>query len=167
MLVHLVGARVLSVKAKRERIQEYRGGLERVYGPLHGLLDSPDIAKIVLGVLYLSEGSKTLRGSVTFGNSDPKIISLFLRLFRSSYSLDESKFRCTVQLRADQNIKFLENYWSKITSIPRSQFYKSRVDPRSIGKLTLKKEYKGVCKIDYFSAKLFYELMSIGKVLTQ
>ena len=167
MLARLVGARILSVEAKLERIKEYRDELERKYLPLHGLLDSPDTAKIVLGVLYLSEGSKTLRGCVTFGNSDPKIISLFLRLFRNSYSLDESKFRCTVQLRADQNTKFLEGYWSKITSVPRSQFYKSRVDPRSVGKLTLKKDYKGVCKIDYFSANLLYELMSIGKVLVQ
>lgn len=167
MLSHLVAARILSVKAKRKRIQEYCDELERKHSDLYNLLSDARIKRMVLGILYLSEGSKTLRGAVTFGNSDPKIISLFLRLFRNSYSLDESKFRCTLQLRADQNIKFLENYWSKITSIPRSQFYKSRVDSRSVGKVTLKKEYKGVCKIDYFSANLLYELMSIGKILVQ
>ncbi|MEX0918843.1 MAG: hypothetical protein WDZ85_02650 [Candidatus Paceibacterota bacterium] len=124
-----------------------------------------DNAIIALSMLYLGEGSKRRRGSLTFGNSDPNVIFLFLRLLRYSFVLDESKFRCTLQCRHGQDIKRLEIFWSKITAIPLSQFYKAQVDPRTIGKGIRKKDYKGVCRLDYFSADLFEELMQAAQVI--
>ena len=100
-----------------------------------------------------------------FGNSDPSIISLFMSLLRYCYNIDESKFRCTLQCRADQNTKKLEKFWSQITKIPLSQFYKARVDPRTIDKPSKKLNYKGVCRIDYFSADLFIELKQIAEII--
>src|SRR3989344_8494120 len=117
-----------------------------------------NVAKIIIAMLYLGEGSKTQRGSLMFGNSDPKIIALFLRLLRYCYDIDENKFRCTLQCRADQNIGALERFWSKTTDIPLNQFYKARVDQRTVGKKSKKLDYKGVCRIDYFSADLFNEI---------
>lgn len=128
-------------------------------------LKNKDTAKIVLAVLYLGEGGKNRKGSLLFGNSDPFIIGLFLHLLRYCYDIDESKFRCTIQCRADHNIKKLEQFWSQITKISSSQFYKARIDPRTIGKKSRKENYKGVCRIDYFSADLFLELMSISKII--
>ena len=124
------------------------------------LIKNKDIAKISLAMLYLGEGSKT-RSSLMFGNSDPTIISLFLRLLRYCYKIDEDKFRCTLQCRADQDIQKLEKFWSNITNIPLSKFYKARVDPRTIGKISKNPEYKGVCRIDYFSADIFNELTKV------
>ena len=132
---------------------------------LSPLFKNRDIALIALSLLYLGEGSKTKRGSLTFGNSDPFIIDMFLDLLRRCYEIDNSKFRCTVQCRADQDIKKLEKFWSKITKIPPSQFYGTRIDKRTIGKKTLKLEYKGVCRIDYFSADIFTELMKLPRIL--
>ncbi len=130
-------------------------------------LKNKDVAKIALAMLYLGEGSKTQRGSMTFANSDPFIISLFLYLLRYCYDIDESKFRCTIQPRADQNIKELERFWFDITQIPLSQFYKARIDPRTIGKRSKKLDYKGVCRIDYFSGDLLLEIMQIPKIIYQ
>ena len=67
--------------------------------------------------------------------------------------------------RADQNTKKLEKFWSNITRIPLSQFYKPRKDARTIGKPTKRKDYKGVCKIDYFSADIYTELMMIPRTI--
>ena len=116
-------------------------------------------------MLYLGEGAKNQRGSLMFGNSDPFIISLFLYLLRYCYNIDESKFRCTLQCRADQNSRKLEKFWFQITKIPLSQFYKARIDPRTIGKPSKKLEYKGVCRIDYFSAEIFTELTQIANIV--
>lgn len=124
-----------------------------------------DIAKIVLAVLYLGEGAKGKRRAFMLGNSDPKIIRLFLRLMRKCYTIDESKFRCTLQCRADQDIPYLEKYWTAITNIPPSQFYKARIDPRTIGKKSKKPEYKGVCRIDYFSADIYNEIEKIIEIV--
>lgn len=132
---------------------------------LVGNLKNKDIAKIVLTVLYMAEGSKRANGSITFGNSDPLIIGLFLNLLRLCYIIDETKFRCTLQCRADQDIKKLEDFWSGTTNIPLAQFYKARVDPRTINKPSKKKDYKGVCRINYFSAKIYHELVNIAKLL--
>jgi len=129
------------------------------------LLENQDIAKVALTMLYLGEGSKHQKGSLMFGNSDPFIISLFLRLLRHCYSIDETKFRCTLQCRADQNIEKLEKFWSQVTKISLCQFYKARIDPRTIGKASKKLDYKGVCRIDYFSADIFTELKQIPKII--
>ena len=116
-------------------------------------------------MLYLGEGAKSSRGSVCFGNSDPFIISLFLNLVRKCYKVDEKKFRCTVLCRADQSVGNLEKFWLKITKIPKSQFYKTRIDARTIGKPTKKLDYKGVCVINYFSADIFLDLMQIPRTI--
>ena len=130
-------------------------------------LQEKDFAKIALAMLYLGEGSKRSRGRLSLGNSDPDVIRLYLRLLQTSYKIDKRKLRCTVQCRADQKIESLIKYWSEVTDLPRSQFYKTQVDPRTIGKPSKKKEYRGVCRIDYLSGHLFNEVIIIGKILSQ
>ncbi len=125
-----------------------------------------NVGKIALSMLYLGEGTKGLdRGSLRFGNSDPFIISLFLNLIKKCYKVDEKKFRCTILCRADQNTSDLEEFWIKTTKISKTQFYKTRVDPRTIGKPSQKLDYKGVCVIDYFSADIFLVLIQIPKTI--
>ena len=123
------------------------------------------VAKISLAILYLAEGGKSC-GSVMLGNSDPGIIKLFLRLLNDVYIIDRSKLRCTLQCRADQDVEKLQKFWSKVTNIPLSSFYKVRIDPRTVGKHTIKKDYKGVCRIDYLSMDIFNDLMVVGRILT-
>jgi len=126
-----------------------------------------NIQKIALVMLYLAEGSKTDRRSVMFGNSSPGVIRLFLNLLRAAFPVDEKKFRVTVQCRADQNVPSLERFWSDLTRIPRRQFYRAQIDRRSINKPTRKVEYKGVCRIDYFSSAIDFELKHIAEELQE
>ncbi len=165
---HLALARLLSRKMQAKKRKAYLDTFFEKNLPLGTYLQNEDVAKIILTILYLGEGSKTLgRGSVVFGNSDPATIKLFLKLLRGCYSVDESKFRCTVQYRADQDTKALNTFWSKTTLIPLKQFYAPRIDARSRGKKTTKKDYKGVCRVDYFKAEVLIDLLSSIKVLTQ
>ena len=129
------------------------------------LLKNKSVSKLIVSCLYLAEGGKSRTGGLCFGNSDPDIIKLFLYALRKTYNINESKFRCTLQCRADQNVEFLEKFWSKITRIPMSQFYHVQVDKRSIGKITQKINYKGVCRIDYLDGKVFDEIMIVGGII--
>lgn len=156
---------LMALIANKEKRKQYLKSVEQRVKHLKNLVANKDIAKIIVAMLYLGEGSKTQRGSLMLGNSNPKIIDLFLRLLRNCYNIDENKFRCTLQCRADQNIEALEKFWSKTTNIPLSQFYKARVDPRTIGKKSKKIDYKGVCRIDYFSADIFNEIIKIIEVV--
>lgn len=130
------------------------------------VVSNPSVMKILLAVLYAAEGSRNPRRSaIMFGNSDPLIIRIFLYLLRGAHEIDERKFRCTIQCRADQDAKNLQVYWSRETGIPESQFYKPRIDPRSIGKPSKNRNYKGVCRIDYFSSMVLAEINVILELL--
>lgn len=157
---------VSALLKKEKRLMKIQK-LEEKNSNLTVVLQDHQVRKALLGILYQAEGTKRRSGAVTFGNADPAMISLFLFLLRETFSIDEQKFRCTLQARNDQNIAALEGFWSRITGIPRNQFYGARIDPRSKGKKTLKSDYKGVCRIDYLSSDMLYELMSIGKILTR
>ena len=159
--------RSIALEVIRVRREAYLKSVEKRVIHLKNKLQNKDIAKIALAMLYLGEGSKRKNSSIMLGNSDPEIISLFLRLMRYCYNIDESKFRCTLQCRADQNTKKLEKFWSVITKIPLNKFYKTQIDPRTIGKKTKKPEYKGVCRIDYFSKDLFNEIIKTIEVLNK
>jgi len=157
--------RAVAWAVNKERRKKYLESIIERNKHLSGVLRNKDVAKVALAVLYLGEGSKRKNATVMLGNSDPNIINLFLKLLRFCYKVDEKKFRCTLQCRADQNIILLNNFWSKVTEIPLSQFYKARMDPRTIGKPSKNLDYKGVCRIDYFSADTFTDLMEIGKIV--
>lgn len=150
----------------KERRKKYLESIVYRNRQLSSALKNKNTAKIALSMLYLGEGSKNLnRGSLRFGNSDPFVIDLFLNLMNKCYKIDKKKFRCTILCRADQDIKNLKKFWLKATKIPISQFYKTRIDPRTIGKPSKNLDYKGVCVIDYFSADLFLDLMQIPKTI--
>jgi hypothetical protein len=164
---NLKKAQKIALLVNKHKRKQYLNLITNRNRHLAELIKDKNVAKIALAMLYLGEGSKKQKGSLMFGNSDPLIISLFLYLLRHCYKIDENKFRCTLQCRADQDIKKLEKFWSKTTNIPLAKFYKARVDPRTIGKPSIKTDYKGVCRIDYFSAELFIELKKIAEIINK
>jgi len=136
--------------------------------PIAAKIKNRDVAKIALAMLCLGEASKSKGGASSFslGNSDPRIVQLFIHLLQACFdSFSFDKMRCTVQCRADQNIEELESFWINITGVPRELFYPSRIDPRTIGKPTKKKEYKGVLRVDYFDSKVWIELETLADLV--
>ncbi len=158
-------ARFKALETIRQKRKQYLEEIHRKYSHLAStMVMNENSAKIALAILQLTEGGKQ-GGHLMFGNSDPLVISLFLRLIRLCYKIDEAKFRCTVQCRADQNVSELEQYWQKITNISKRQFYKAQIDPRTKGKKSKNPNYKGVCRIDYLSANIYNELTIINTIL--
>jgi len=156
-------SRLKALATKRTMRHQYLESMsERVKGFTYFLNDKV-AGKVVLSILYITEGSQRSVGSITFANSDSYIISLFLHLLRFCYSIDERKLRCTVQCRADQDVRDLTRFWRGITRIPSRQFLKPQIDPRTLGKPTKRAGYKGVCRLNYFSADLALELQAIAK----
>ncbi len=164
-LSNLERARGVAVAVNRAKKQQRLDILAYQNKHLADFLNNRDAAIVALAVLYLAEGSKSTTATPVFGNSDPFVITLFLRLLRFCFKVDESKLRCIVQCRADQNIPELERFWSKLTKIPPHQFYRAQVDPRTKGKPTRKQGYRGVCRIVYFSAPTLYELQQIVTIV--
>ena len=163
--IHLEKVRHIAVSVNKQKRDEYLRSIKDRNLYLLTLLNDPVKAKIALAMLYLGEGSKGNNRMVVFGNSDPNVVRLFLRLLRFCYKIDDRKIRCTVQCRWDQNQSELITYWMSISNIPQTKFYKTQVDPRTKGKPTLRKDYKGVCLITYLSTDVFLDIMLSIEIL--
>ncbi len=152
-------------KIRRENFLE---SIKKNNSPIAQRIHTDYVGKIALAMLCLGEASKyNPRTSRTFslGNSDIRIILLFLELLRQCFAFDGEKIRATVQCRADQNVADLETYWQKATGIPKHLFYKSLIDPRTKGKPTIKSDYHGVLRINYFDTKVQLELECLANLI--
>lgn len=124
--------------------------------------------KIALAMLYLGEGAKWKSHSgLMLGSSNPSLILLYIFLLHKCYKISPIQLKCRVSYRVDQNIRQLEKYWSMITKIPQENFYKTKPDPRTKGKITKKVDYYGVCVLTCAGAKIQLELEEIAKILLQ
>lgn len=156
-----------SIAGYKKKREEYFAGIEnRNKHFIKTLNTNKNTAKLVLSALHLGEGAKNRRGSIQFGNSDQGIIKLFMKLMRQCYPIDEAKFRCTVLCRANQDTSRLEKFWHHTTGISKKNFYKTRIDPRTIGRPSRKLDYKGVCVINYLSASIYHDLLVLGKIMS-
>lgn len=112
--------------------------------------------------VYWAEGAK-YRGmngkscTVDFANSDPKMISLFLRFLREICRVDEKKLRVQLYCYSNQDIEVLKSYWYKVTKIPLKRFIKPYVRndflPEKIGKMKY-----GLVHVRYVDKKLLRQI---------
>lgn len=116
---------------------------------------SKEYNKLLCSFLYWGEGSKNTN-SLIFTNSDPTMIKIFLTLLRTSFKLDEKKFRALVHVHEYHNEVEIKNYWAQITKIPLSQFCKSYLKPHT--KKIIREGYKGTISIRYYDYKIALEL---------
>jgi len=164
---HTEYGRIKALNTNKKKRELYLSGLIKNNIGLLTLIKDKRISKLILVALFIGEGTKKTSGSLVFANSNPEIIKLFLTLLRQCYPIKEGQFRCTVQGRYGQNFDELNHFWSKKTRIPLKQFYKARIDPRTVGKPLRKLDYKGVCRIDYLSADTYHDLSTLASLLLQ
>lgn len=99
-------------------------------------LAKKDIAQItkkdlfLIGIaLYWGEGNKSSKGAAGLANSDPLLIQMMMRFFREICGVPEAKFRGHIHTFSHLNVNSAESYWSKVSGIPKSQFYKTYSKP--------------------------------------
>lgn len=153
----------LASKQKRER---FLNELLKNNEILKNKIGDKDILKIILAILYLGEGAKWKgHHGLMLGSSEPDIINLYIRLLDICYGIKVNQLKCRISYRADQNLRILKKFWSKVTGIPLINFYKSKPDPRTIGKPTKNKGYKGVCVVTCGGTHIQLELEAIPKII--
>jgi hypothetical protein len=158
-------SRAAALAKKQENREKHREELIKQYGYLKEMMKDKDVALIALAMLCLGEAGKS--EGLYLGSSDPRIIKLFLGLLRRCFDFDIEKTRGMIMCRADHNIQELETYWQEVSGIPKRLFYKTRIDPRTVGKATLNKEYRGVLRVDYYNAKIQKELKVLYNLLAE
>jgi len=109
-------------------------------------------------MLYWAEGDKSdLHEQVKFTNSDPNMINLIMRWFREICKVPEKKFRVTLHIHNLHCRPKIENYWSNITGIPLSQFYKTQVKPTTL-RYRRNPLYNGTCAVSISSKDFFRKI---------
>lgn len=94
-----------------------------------GKVSRRDIFILGLG-LYIGEGSKSYE-ITRFVNADPAVLNLMIRWFTQALGLPKENLRIRMHLYPDCDEKKSLQYWSKMTTIPLSQFQKSSFDRRT------------------------------------
>jgi hypothetical protein len=88
--------------------------------------------KIAGVMLYWGEGTKN-GNTVAFSNSDPEMISFFLKFLRKVCNISEKRIRALLHVYENQDESKLKKYWAKKTGIPSDQFSKSFVHKKKAG----------------------------------
>jgi len=119
--------------------------------------------RIIGTMLYWAEGYKGTQRLpakvVDFANSDPYMIVLFLKFLRDSFFIDEKKLRVFLYCHANQDIKSIISFWSKLTDIPKDQFTKPYI--RKDFNEKANKMENGLVHIRYGDKKLLLEIKNL------
>lgn len=92
--------------------------------------------KLIGPLIYWCEGTKSIRQNrgnplqIEFVSSDPMLIRVFLKFLRNVLKIEENKLRGRLQLHEGDDKEKIENYWSKLSRIPTSQFQKPIIKKR-------------------------------------
>jgi len=127
------------------------------------LLKNKDYLKSILSMLYWAEGAKC-RGAISFVNTDPKLVLLFLTLFRKCYPINEDKLRVRLHLHYYHKIKETKSFWSNLLNISEAKFGKIYIKPRSKTK-KFRQNFMGICSIRYHNEDLKNEILERAYLL--
>ncbi|PIY96809.1 MAG: hypothetical protein COY66_02670 [Candidatus Kerfeldbacteria bacterium CG_4_10_14_0_8_um_filter_42_10] len=144
---------------KKARLKEKKER-SRYAGIAKKLKLNKDLSKVFCSLLYWCEGSKyPSSNALTFSNSDPDLVFIFLFLLRRGFKLDEKKIKIHLQIHTTHIEKEIKKYWSNLLSIPENQFYKSTITRPT--KSMKRKNYLGTCTVKYYDVKSLHHIMGI------
>lgn len=108
--------------------------------------------------LYWGEGNKRNRTAVRLGNTDPRLIQMFLHFLTNIYGLERRKIRFGLQIFSDMNPRKALAFWSKALGYSTACFGKVVVTPsRGVGTYREKTKH-GVLTV-YVSNKKLRDLL--------
>ena len=108
--------------------------------------------------LYWGEGGKTQQ-LVRISNSDAFVLKIMMRYFIEICNVPMSKFRGHVHAYQHSEVSKIEAYWSNITNIPVSQFFKTYTKPSSASKHKRNTLPNGTIGIYALDTNLFWRIM--------
>ncbi len=153
-------------KAKKVRLARTAERLEEAArfatAVLSRVVDDKDNARLACALLYWCEGEKTKSDkSLVFTNSDSLLVKAFLRTLRKGYEVDERKFRVCIHLHSYHIAKQQLLFWSKVTTIPITQFIRPYQKSNS-GK-NVRMGYAGCASIRYHDVRIARQVQATAR----
>lgn len=97
--------------------------------------------------LYWGEGGKTQYSSLTFANTDPRMIRFFLEWLRRAICYPDNRIKIKLHLYKDMNIDQEINYWQDITRLSLEHFSRPYIKKTTLRGLTFKTRGHGTCNV--------------------
>lgn len=149
-------AKVKSAWLKREeklkRIERIFEEAEREYSLL-----SKNPLFLIGVILYWAEGSKKSE-IFQFSNSDPDAIKAMIKWLTEICKIPKEEIKIRVYIHKVYAHEKCEEFWSQITGIPLSRFYKTIYKPTP-HKLKKNPNYKGCVQIRVLKTEFFWKVM--------
>ncbi len=122
---------------------------------------SPEILKILGTALYWAEGGKSQKNRIfSFWNSDPQMIRVMMVFLKNTCKISGERFRGHINLHIHLNASAAEKYWSSVSGIPISQFYKTTKVVSGASKNTRDTLPYGTFSIQICSTDLFLKMLA-------
>jgi len=119
------------------------------------------ILKIIGATLYWAEGGKSQKQRMfNFYNSDPYMIKVMVAFLKYACKIPEDRFRGHINLHAHLDTDKAEQYWSSVSKIPKSQFYKTTRVISKASKNTRDTLPHGTFSIQICSTDLFLKMLA-------
>lgn len=157
----LLGYYNATLKWREKRIKEENKYRLSAKGIIKKIKKNDNYAKLYCALLYWCEGGKRDEVGMRFINSDPSLVKTFLDLLRKSFVIDEKKLHILMHLHKYHNEDKQKNFWSEITGISKTQFYKTFHKPNT--EKRIKNNYPGCAVIYYNNCRVARELKAIYK----
>lgn len=159
LLTKIKLGQLVSAENKRQKTQDaINAHLAESLEELSGRSFDSFHKRLLCSLLYWCEGIKNHYHGVAFTNSDPKLVALFLKLFRGSFVVDERKFGACIHLHEYHNPRKQLLFWSRLTGIPAAQFTKPYLKPHT-GK-RIREDYPGCIQLRYYSNDIARQLLT-------
>lgn len=134
--------RVTMAKKKQKLFDEAVVEQERIIGKL------TEKELYLCGLaLYWGEGGKTQYSSLTFANTDPRMIKFFLFWLKRAIHYPDDHIRIKMHLYKDMNIEDEMKYWEEITELGVDHFLKPYIKETTLKGLTYKTRGHGTCNV--------------------
>ena len=146
-------------KISRDALYASRGFATAQLMPTNNI----EFQKALLAMLYWAEGTKCATAcGLTFANTDPRLIQLYISMLRNCFEVDEKKLRVRIHLHYYHNKKQTRRYWSRLLHVPEDQFGKLYIKKRSKTR-KFRQNFKGICIIRYGGRALLKEVLALGE----
>lgn len=113
-------------------------------------------------MLYSAEGGKKDAHRITLANTDPAIISFFIKWVGMFFNIPVEQLRFELHLYENMDIGKEEKFWrdSFFGKIKKDQFYKTQIRPLKKGSFTYRGSYNhGTCSVFVSSTEKKTKLM--------
>ncbi|PIV38431.1 MAG: hypothetical protein COS30_02145 [Candidatus Portnoybacteria bacterium CG02_land_8_20_14_3_00_45_8] len=83
--------------------------------------------KLIGAALYWAEGNQKYKNQLRFSNSNPEIIKIIMEFFRRVCEISNEKIKGRAHTYPDTNYNKTLNFWTKLTKLPKKNFYKPQI----------------------------------------